>query len=133
MLTNFTDYQDPKPRSRPVFTFHRPETFRERLGKEQSLRARLHSIPKLSQRALRECQSIAINNPESSFHNARPRALIQMATGSGKTFAAIISIYRLLEDDAFKETTPEFNVHDYTLPVVLTDAQEDGGLFGFRF
>ncbi len=26
-LTRFTDYRDPKPRSRPVFTFHRPETF----------------------------------------------------------------------------------------------------------
>ena len=42
-------------------------------------------------------------------------------------------IVTMNEDDAFKETMPEFNVHDYTLPVVLTDAQEDGGLFGFRF
>ncbi len=97
VLTHFTDYRDPKPRSRPVFTFHRPETFREWLGKEQSLRARLHSIPELNQRGLRECQSIAINNLEGSFRDARPRALIQMATGSGKTFAAITSIYRLLK------------------------------------
>ena len=28
-ITRFTDFRDPKPRSRPVFTFHRPETFRE--------------------------------------------------------------------------------------------------------
>ena len=42
-------------------------------------------------------------------------------------------IVTMNEDDAFKETTPGFNVHDYTLPVVLTDAQEEGGLFGFRF
>ena len=42
-------------------------------------------------------------------------------------------IVTMNEDDAFKEKTPGFNVHDYTLPVVLTDAQEDGGLFGFRF
>jgi type I restriction enzyme, R subunit len=28
-LTRFTDYRDPKPRSRPVFNFQRPETFRE--------------------------------------------------------------------------------------------------------
>src|SRR3954465_14878798 len=27
-VTRFTDYRDPKPRSRPVFTFHRPETFK---------------------------------------------------------------------------------------------------------
>jgi type I restriction enzyme, R subunit len=26
-LTRFTDYRDPKPRSRPVFTFHSPQTF----------------------------------------------------------------------------------------------------------
>lgn len=97
VLTHFTDYRDPKPRSRPVFTFHRPETFREWLGKEQSLRARLHSIPALNPLGLRECQNIAINNLENSFRNARPRALIQMATGSGKTFTAITSIYRLLK------------------------------------
>ena len=28
-VTRFTDFRDPKPRSRPVFSFHRPETFRE--------------------------------------------------------------------------------------------------------
>jgi type I restriction enzyme R subunit len=27
VLTRFTDYRDPKPRSRPVFTFQRPESF----------------------------------------------------------------------------------------------------------
>ena len=42
-------------------------------------------------------------------------------------------IVTMNEDDAFKETTPGFNVHDHILPVVLTDAQEEGGLFGFRF
>jgi type I restriction enzyme R subunit len=26
-ITRFTDYRDPKPRARQVFTFHRPETF----------------------------------------------------------------------------------------------------------
>jgi len=28
-VTRFTDFRDPKPRSRPVFTFHRPETLQE--------------------------------------------------------------------------------------------------------
>jgi uncharacterized protein YydD (DUF2326 family) len=37
------------------------------------------------------------------------------------------------EDDAYKETTKGFDVHEHVLPVVLTDAKEDGGLFGFRF
>lgn len=42
-------------------------------------------------------------------------------------------IVTMNEDDAFKETTEGFDVHEYVLPVVLTDAKEDGGLFGFRF
>ncbi|MFZ4525826.1 MAG: DEAD/DEAH box helicase family protein, partial [Chlorobium sp.] len=97
ILTHFTDYRDPKPRSRPVFTFHRPDTLREWLGKEQSLRGRMQHIPALHPHGLRECQAVAINNLEQSFRDARPRALVQMATGSGKTFTAITSIYRLLK------------------------------------
>jgi uncharacterized protein YydD (DUF2326 family) len=42
-------------------------------------------------------------------------------------------IVTMNEDDAFKETTEGFDVRDHVLPVVLTDAKEDGGLFGFRF
>ena len=37
------------------------------------------------------------------------------------------------EDDAFKEKIEGFELSEYLLPVVLTDAKEDGGLFGFRF
>jgi uncharacterized protein YydD (DUF2326 family) len=42
-------------------------------------------------------------------------------------------IVTMNEDDAYKEKIEGFNVNDYVLPVVLTDAHEDGGLFGFRF
>ncbi len=96
-VTRFTDYRDLKPRSRPVFTFHRPETFSEWLKQEKSLRTRLHDIPALPTNGLRDCQIIAINNLEQSFKDAKPKALIQMATGSGKTFTAITFIYRLLK------------------------------------
>lgn len=95
-LTRFTDYRDPKPRSRPLFTFHRPETFRAWLKRDQSLRKRLFDIPALQTAGLRDCQIIAINNLEKSFRANQPRALVQMATGSGKTFTAITAIYRLL-------------------------------------
>ena len=95
-LTRFTDYRDPKPRSRPVFTFHRPEAFREWLKRGNSLRRRILDIPALQTNGLRDCQIIAINNLEDSFRRNQPKALIQMATGSGKTFTAITAIYRLL-------------------------------------
>lgn len=42
-------------------------------------------------------------------------------------------IVTMNEDDAFKENIEGFNLRKHILPVVLTDALEDGGLFGFRF
>jgi type I restriction enzyme R subunit len=95
-LTRFTDYRDPKPRSRTVFTFHRPETFREWLKQGVSLRQRVFNIPSLNPKGLRDCQITAIKNLEDSFRRNQPKALVQMATGSGKTFTAITAIYRLL-------------------------------------
>ncbi len=104
IITRFTDARDPKPRSREVFNFHRPETLKEWLTQDASLRGRLQHIPPLNPNhlpaiklGLRDCQEIAITNLEASFKEDKPRALIQMATGAGKTFTAITSIYRLLK------------------------------------
>ena len=96
IVTRFTDYRDPKPRSRPLFTFHRPETLRDWLKQDNTLRRRIFDIPVLRTTGLRDCQIKAINNLENSFRANQPKALIQMATGSGKTFTAIKAIYRLL-------------------------------------
>src|SRR5450759_3691640 len=96
-ITRFTDFTDPKPRAREIFSFHRPETLRDWLKQDKSLRKRLLDLPALQTPGLRECQINAINNLEKSFKENRPRALIQMATGAGKTFAAITFIYRLLK------------------------------------
>lgn len=96
-LTRFTDGRDPHPRSREVFTFHRPETLGRWFAEAQSLRARLHDLPALPHTGLRRCQIDAIENLEESFRQDRPCALIQMATGSGKTYTAITSVYRLLK------------------------------------
>ena len=39
-----------------------------------------------------------------------------------------------MNEDALPRTLPDgFSLRDYELPVRLTDDQEDGGLFGFRF
>jgi type I restriction enzyme, R subunit len=97
IVTRFTDYRDPKPRSRPVFSFQRPETFRGLTKSGTSLRQRLFDIPSLPTTGLRDCQIAAINNLEESFRKNHPRALIQMATGSGKTFTAVTAVYRLLK------------------------------------
>ncbi len=97
VLTRFTDGRDPRPRSREVFGFPRPETVQDWRAQPSSLRKRLQGLPELDPAGLRACQVNAIEKLEASFRDDRPRALIQMATGSGKTYTAITSIYRLLK------------------------------------
>ncbi len=104
VITRFTDGRDPKPRSREVFTFHRPETLSEWLEQGSSLRTRLNHIPQLNpsilparELGLRDCQEIVITKLEDSLKLDKPRALIQMATGAGKTYTAITSMYRILK------------------------------------
>jgi type I restriction enzyme R subunit len=101
--THFTNELDPVPRSRLVFSFHRPETLQAWLAlspendENRSLRARLLRMPELATLRLRDCQIEAITNLERSFTKNHPRALIQMATGSGKTYTAVNFIYRLIK------------------------------------
>lgn len=96
-VTRFTDFRDPKPRGRNVFSFHKPSAIADWLKKEKSLRGRLQDLPALDTTGLRPAQIVAIENLEKSFKNNRPKALIQMATGAGKTFTAATFIYRLLK------------------------------------
>ncbi|QIT53883.1 DEAD/DEAH box helicase family protein [Aquisalimonas sp. 2447] len=96
-ITRFTDRRDPIPRARELFQFHRPETLAEWRGQAGPFRKRLQALPALQPDGLRDCQFHAISKLETSFKENRPRALIQMATGAGKTFTAITSIYRLLK------------------------------------
>jgi type I restriction enzyme, R subunit len=116
--SQFTNRLDPEPRSRRVFAFHRPETLLQwvsplaaplpeemRRAAEDSplydstwtFRRRLRSMPPLDTTGLWPAQITAIENLERSLAEDRPRALVQMATGSGKTFTAISSIYRLIK------------------------------------
>ncbi|MCB1724993.1 MAG: DEAD/DEAH box helicase family protein, partial [Gammaproteobacteria bacterium] len=114
--TRFTNGLDPEPRARPVFAFHQPELLNEWLddaclkqdaigegppptygpGGETFL-SRLRNMPELVRQGLWPAQITAITNLEKSLRENRPRALIQMATGSGKTFTSISFIYRLIK------------------------------------
>jgi type I restriction enzyme R subunit len=121
--TRFTNGLDPEPRSRPVFAFHKPQVLATWLedasafdaGKPvvlgnvipalaaeddkpgRTFLARLQHMPPLIEAGLWPAQITAIHNLEQSLKQNRPRALIQMATGSGKTFTAISFIYRLIK------------------------------------
>ena len=107
--TRFTCGLDPVAASRRVFTFHRPETLsrwvttysqRHELGTlvdYPALRYGIQHLPELEPEApgLWPAQAEAIRNLEQSLRENRPRALIQMATGAGKTFTAANLCYRL--------------------------------------
>lgn len=96
-LTRFTDYDDIKCRSRTVFSFHQPQELQRLLKLPDTVRNRMKQFPDFDITGFRKCQITAIGNLEQSFAANRPKALIQMATGAGKTFTAITAVYRLLK------------------------------------
>ncbi len=121
--THFTNGLDPEPRARGVFAFFRPEllaqwliylpapvdsshTVQEAAGTSNAtFLARMQYLPPLvtewgsggAHYALWPAQISAITNLEKSLAANKPKALIQMATGSGKTFTSIGFIYRLIK------------------------------------
>lgn len=116
--THFTNGLDPEPRARSVFAFFRPELLAQWLAllpppisgtgaseAPSTFLARMRNMPKLvtewgsggAHYALWPAQIGAITNLEKSLAANKPKALIQMATGSGKTFTSIGFIYRLIK------------------------------------
>ena len=95
--TYFSDARDPKPRSRRIFAFHTPQTLHRWLKESDTLRARLVALPPVDVVGLRACQIDAIHGLDASLGKDAPRALIQMATGAGKTFTACTFSWRLLK------------------------------------
>lgn len=98
--TFFRDERDPHPRSRRAFAFHRPETLAKWLEEPDTLRRRLAEMPfkhPYNGKNVRVCRVEAISGLEQSFAEAQPRALIQMATGAGKTLTACAFTYRLIK------------------------------------
>jgi type I restriction enzyme R subunit len=123
--TRFINGLDPEPKTRAISAnlphMHQPETLTEWISAEtldawvkrlhaeggglytsaddtrpSSFRSRLRTMPELERGTLYANQVEAVTNLELSLRRNRPRALIQMATGSGKTIAAITAIYRLI-------------------------------------
>ena len=115
--TQFTNRLDPDPRSRLVSSFHSPEILATWIGASETrgtdprriaeerkeylvahnLRQRLRAMPPLNTLGLWPVQERAIGKLEKSLAAGKPRALVQMATGSGKTFMACNQVYRLIK------------------------------------
>ena len=94
--TVFTNLRDPIARPRDVFSFHRPETLQAWAREDNSSLDRIQKMPELDKSGLRQAQVVGIENLEQSLGNAKPKALINMTMGSGKTYVAVAEAYRLL-------------------------------------
>jgi len=126
VITEFVNNFDSHPRSRRIFQFHRPDTLAEWLAAEtigqwsaswsgqlavaengakggsygerpSTLRSRIQTLPPVHIPNLWQNKVKAITNLERSLREDRPRALIQMATGAGKTLLAVTAVYRLIK------------------------------------
>jgi type I restriction enzyme, R subunit len=98
--TQFTNQLEPWPKSRNVFAFHKPETLLEWVQADTQLNTRLSDLPiadQMPKSNLWSAQIEAIRNLETSLAANKRRALIQMATGSGKTYTAVNFVYRLVK------------------------------------
>ncbi|MFE6871337.1 DEAD/DEAH box helicase family protein [Kitasatospora sp. NPDC057692] len=108
-LVRFRDALDPDSRTRDVYSFHRPETLARWMREAEAdpcaptYRYRLRErLPVLDYRdvvtgGLRPAQFDAVHGLEEALRRGDRRSLIQMATGAGKTFAAVTAAYRLLK------------------------------------
>ncbi|CAL9306386.1 hypothetical protein SUDANB135_04062 [Streptomyces sp. SudanB135_2055] len=101
----FHNALDLAPRTREVFAVHQPDTIARWIEEAEAdltaptLRARMRRLPQtfLDPEDLRPAQVTAINGLERSLAKDDPRALVQMATGAGKTYTVVSESYRLLK------------------------------------
>ena len=123
--THFTNGFDPNPRARRIFAFPQPATLARTLRdanadpERPTWRGKVTAMPELDIKMLRPAQITAICGIERSLAEQRfDRSLVQMATGAGKTFAAVTTSYRLLKHGGFNRVlflVDRNNLADQTL------------------
>ena len=88
----FRDLRNPDSQYEALKKIHTPKEITRLLGINDYYAA----LPTLQKRGLRECQYEAITELEKSFRAGQNRALMVLATGSGKTYTACLATYRML-------------------------------------
>ncbi|HUX72196.1 MAG TPA: DEAD/DEAH box helicase family protein, partial [Cellulomonadaceae bacterium] len=123
--THFTNGYDPDPRARRIFAFPKPATLARGLrdaetdAEHPTWRAKVRTLPALDTAPLRPAQIDAVMGVERALAEQHfSRSLIQMATGAGKTYAAVTQSYRLLKHGGFRRVlflVDRNNLADQTL------------------
>ena len=88
----FRDLRNPDSQYESLKKIHTPKEITRLLGINDYYAA----LPTLQKRGLRDCQYEAITELEKSFRAGQNRALMVLATGSGKTYTACLATYRML-------------------------------------
>ena len=88
----FRDLRNPDSQYEALKKIHTPKEITRLLGINDYYAA----LPTLQKRGLRDCQYEAITELEKSFRAGQNRALMVLATGSGKTYTACLATYRML-------------------------------------
>ena len=101
--TMFTNGLDPDPTARRLFAFPRPETLSRWIREAESdsaaptWRGKVRQMPSLDGYDMRPASARSVLAIEESMASGKPRSLVQMATGAGKTRMAVAECYRLLK------------------------------------
>jgi type I restriction enzyme R subunit len=135
--THFTNGYDPNPRARRIFAFPQPATLARTLRDAEAdrehptWRGKVTAMPVLDGRLLRPAQITAIGGIERSLAEHQfDRSLVQMATGAGKTHAAVTTAYRLLKHGGFNRVlflVDRNNLADQTLAEFQNYTTPDDG------
>lgn len=90
--TYFRDFRDKDGSLKLLNRIHTPKELTKMMGIE----APYAGLPTLKKKGLRDCQFEAITELEKSFRAGQNKALMVLATGSGKTYTACLASYRFL-------------------------------------
>ena len=91
----FKDYRNQDSEYQELGRIHTPKEISKMLGITDAY-AGLPALSEREKKALRDCQYEAITELEKSFRMGQNRALMVLATGSGKTYTACMAAYRML-------------------------------------
>lgn len=91
-VVDFQDYRKSNVEWEEINRIHTPKEIVDMLGIDDPFAG----LPVLNSKGLRACQFEAITELEKSFRTGQSRALMVLATGAGKTYAACLAAYRML-------------------------------------
>lgn len=98
----FRDVREPGNLARALPHFHSPEGLLDRLKRSRALAEQRLREEGFGYLRLRDYQENAIRAVEAALEAGAPRALLAMATGTGKTRTIIGLIYRFLKTERFR-------------------------------